>query len=242
MSLGSGAFVVDRRFCGPPRSGNGGYVSGRLAGFLADMGAVEVTLRSPPPLDVRLEIFSADDDGLLLRNGETLIAQAKPGVLTSEVPEPVDFPTAVDAAARYAGLRDHPFPTCFVCGLDRAAGDGMRLQPGSIGSGRVAAAWTPDQSLASDGGLASPFVWAALDCPGGWATNLSGRPMVLGRMTASVVGVPELGQPCVVVGQLRSLDGRKAFTSSALFSADGELLARAEATWLEIDPAAVVPK
>jgi hypothetical protein len=61
-------------------------------------------------------------------------------------------------------------------------------------------------------------------------------------MTASVVGVPELGQPCVVVGQLRSLDGRKAFTSSALFSADGELLARAEATWLEIDPAAVVPK
>lgn len=235
-------FVVDHRYCGPPRSGNGGYVSGRLAGFLPGATAVEVTLRSPPPLDVRLEVFEADDDGLVLRNGETLIAQAKPGELIADGPAPVDFSVAVDAAARYAGLHDHPFPTCFVCGLDRPAGDGLRLQPGSIEPGRVAAAWTPDPSVDCSGAVAREFVWAALDCPGGWATNLSGRPMVLGRMTASVLGTPELGQPCVVVGQLRRLDGRKAFTSSALYSADGELLACAEATWLEIDPAAIVPK
>jgi hypothetical protein len=243
VSSDARGFVVEPRFCGPPRSGNGGYVSGRLAGFLAGSHAVEVTLRSPPPLGVRLEISDADDDGLVLCNGEVLVAQAKSAELAGDLPEPVSISAAADAAGRYAGRRGHPFPTCFVCGLDRSAGDGMRLQPGSIGGpGRVAAAWTPDSSVADGAGLAAEFVWAALDCPGGWATNLSGRPMVLGRMTASVLAVPELGQPCVVVGQLRGLDGRKAFTSSALFSADGELLARAEATWLEIDPAAVVPK
>ena len=235
-------FVVQPRFCGPPRSGNGGYVAGRLATFV-DADVVEVTLRSPPPLGVALRVGD-DEDDVQLRAGETLVAQAKAATLESAPPDRVDFATALDAAPRYAGRRDHPFPTCFVCGLDRAAGDGMRLEPGAIGEGRVAAAWQPHGSLVGAAGddVAAEFAWAALDCPGGWAAGIAGRPMVLGRMTARVLARPRPADRCVVVGQLVATEGRKAFTSSALYGANGELLANATATWLQVDPASVVPR
>ena len=44
--------VVAEQFRGPPDSGNGGYVSGLLAGYLSPSAAaegVEVTLRAPTP-------------------------------------------------------------------------------------------------------------------------------------------------------------------------------------------------
>jgi hypothetical protein len=40
--------VIAPRFCGPPDSGNGGYVCGLIAGRLD--GQAEITLRAPPPL------------------------------------------------------------------------------------------------------------------------------------------------------------------------------------------------
>ena len=46
--------VIPERFCGPPGTGNGGYVAGRLASLVAsDSGSnptIEVTLRRPIPL------------------------------------------------------------------------------------------------------------------------------------------------------------------------------------------------
>lgn len=237
----TGEFVVLPRFCGPPRSGNGGYVSGMLASFV-EADVVEVTLRSPPPLGVLLAV-SDDAPGVRLQAGETLVAQAIPATLDGARPDPVDFAAATAAAEHYAGRRDHPFPTCFVCGLDRTSGDGLRLEPGAIGEGLVAAAWRPHPSLTgNDGLIAAEFAWAALDCPGGWAAGIAGRPMVLGRMTARVVARPLPDARCVVVGQLRDTEGRKAFTSSALYDANGELLANATATWLQVDPASIVPR
>ena len=44
--------IIDKRYRGPPNSGNGGYVCGRLARHIP--GGAEVTLRAPPPLDKRL--------------------------------------------------------------------------------------------------------------------------------------------------------------------------------------------
>src|SRR5690349_10167215 len=45
--------VVGEQFRGPPNSGNGGYVAGRLARELDPSAAtaIEVTLRAPAPLD-----------------------------------------------------------------------------------------------------------------------------------------------------------------------------------------------
>lgn len=48
------AILIDRRYCGPPNSANGGYAAGRLAAFVD--GTAEVTLRRPPPLDTALNV------------------------------------------------------------------------------------------------------------------------------------------------------------------------------------------
>ncbi len=34
-------------------------------------------------------------------------------------------------------------------------------------------------------------MWAALDCPGGWAVPLEGRPYVLGALAVRVDSLPE---------------------------------------------------
>ena len=47
------SIIISKRYRGPPNSGNGGYVCGRLARHIA--GGAEVTLRAPPPLDKPLD-------------------------------------------------------------------------------------------------------------------------------------------------------------------------------------------
>jgi hypothetical protein len=90
----------------------------------------------------------------------------------------------------------------------------------------VAAPWTPRESRAE-------LVWAALDCPGAFAVGLPGRgEVVLGRLAARIDRVPEAGEACVVVGWPLGEDGRKLYAGTALFTAGGELLARAHATWI----------
>jgi len=50
--------IIDKRYCGPPNSGNGGYVCGRLAQHIP--GGAEVTLRAPPPLDKPLDAAATE--------------------------------------------------------------------------------------------------------------------------------------------------------------------------------------
>ncbi|GAA3725993.1 acyl-coenzyme A thioesterase PaaI-like protein [Spinactinospora alkalitolerans] len=228
------------RFNGPPGSANGGYVSGLLARRLGG-AAAEVTLRRPPPLDTPMAVRRGDADGLLLLDGDALIAEAVPAPEPAERVGPVPFDVAEEARQRFRGLTGHPFPTCFTCGTDREPGDGLRLHAGPIVAGEsecdtVACVWTPHPSLASEGAATVPdeMVWAALDCPGGWSSDVSGRPMVLGRMTAAVGEPPTIGRPHVVVGRLLAVEGRKAFTASALYGADGTVMAAANAVWIMI--------
>jgi hypothetical protein len=68
-------FAIDARFCGPPQSANGGYVGGRLASYLG--GAVEVTLRRPPPLNQTLEVERPATDRVALVHSEVLLADAR---------------------------------------------------------------------------------------------------------------------------------------------------------------------
>jgi hypothetical protein len=157
--------VIERRFCGPPDSANGGYACGLLARRMT--GPVEVTLRRPPPLEKPLEVEVEDAGGSLL-DGNELVAAARAAELEVEVPEPVSQTEAETAAQRCELLlHDHPFPTCFVCGPDRSERDGLRIFPGPVdGREIVAAAWTPDRSLADpDGSVREEIMWAALDCP-----------------------------------------------------------------------------
>ncbi len=229
--------ILTRRFRGPDRSGNGGYTGGLLAGALGT-ATTTVTLRKPPPLDTELDV-QPDGDGVRLVHGDDVVATAAPGELSRPVPEPVAYEAALGAVASYGGFVTHPFAGCFTCGPDRKDGDGLRIFPGHVGDG-VAAPWVPHANFAGeDGAVPAEIVWAALDCPGGWSFDLTGRPMVLGRMTATVGEVPAVGEECVVVGQAISMDGRKGQTASALYGADGRLLAQAEQVWIAVDPAVI---
>ena len=66
--------------------------------------------------------------------------------------------------------------------------------------------------------------------------------MVLGTMTARVLDRPAVGEPHVIVAWQRGSEGRKHHSGSALFSPGGDLLARAEATWIAVDPTSIRPK
>jgi hypothetical protein len=211
--------TIPARFTGPPDSANGGVTCGLVA---QATGLDEVTLRRPPPLETPLRVV----DGALY-DGDALVATAAAATVELEPPAPVTGAEAREATTRYGGLTEHPFPSCFVCGPARA--DGLRLFAGPVAAGVAAAPWVPaDRDPV--------MVWAALDCPGGWSLDLPGRPMVLGRMALRLDELPDPGEEHVVMGWQVSLEGRKAFTGSALFTAGGRVLAVAQQTWIAVSP------
>jgi hypothetical protein len=59
--------------------------------------------------------------------------------------------------------------------------------------------------------------------------------MVLGRMTAEVLRRPRPDEDLLATGRLDEHVGRKFFTSTALYTPAGELLGRAEQTWIQIE-------
>jgi hypothetical protein len=161
--------VIAPRFCGPPGSGNGGYVCGRLAAYLD--GPVTVTLRRPPPLGTPLAVERDGQASVRIHHGHKLIAEAisAPDSPAPEIPGPVSMAEAQAAAGGARYYTDPVFPDCFVCGMGRRPGDGLRIFPGPL-AGRPlwAAPWTPDPWVTdADGRARTEVVWAALDCPGG---------------------------------------------------------------------------
>lgn len=215
--------IIASRFNGPPGTGNGGYSAGLFAAeLLAAGGLAEVTLRKPPPLDVPLSRAGAD----VVDPAGTVIASVSPVEPFAPSLDPVPLAAATEASRRYAGFADHPFPTCYVCGPEHP--DGLRVFPGPLDDGRVAAPFTAPAEVTPE------TVWAALDCPGGWSVLSPGRPFVLGRMAAIVAAPPEPGAACVVVGAMSAAEGRKARVVSALFTPAGDLLAHARATWIAV--------
>lgn len=233
--MGEQTILIDRRFRGPPDSGNGGYVAGMLAKSLGGSN-VEVTLRAPPPLDTPLRLDS-HDDGAELLSGDALIASAVRTMVELEVPPPPSASRAKEAEARFNGFEQHSFPGCFVCGPERVEGDGLRIFPGATGldQEQVAGTWTPDPSLVGDGGwLAVEHVWAALDCPGYFAVQKQAGVAVLGRIAARIDRMPEIGEALIVSGWRVASEGRKHRVGTALHNRDGETLAMAIATWMTI--------
>jgi hypothetical protein len=239
--------TIAERFCGPPGSANGGYACGSIAGMLGGQGDMEVTLRRPPPLErpLRLRVVDA---GATVHDGDHLVAEARPatvelgmGGVASLVglgmPRVALLAEAQAAVERYPLYHDHPFPTCFTCGPDRAAGDGLRIFPGPVsGSGLWAAPWTPHDSVADQDGLVLPaVVWAALDCPSGFAAGAGDTVMVLGRMAARVVARPQAGTAyCVAAWPEGPPDGRRRPGGSALLDVEGRVLAVARTVWVTI--------
>lgn len=221
------------RFCGPPGSGNGGYVGGLLGAFAVE--PLEVRLRSPIPLAVPLAITADEAGALALYDGERLLASAAPATLEFEVPAAIPEAAVVAAAANWRGTREHASAGCFVCGPGRR--DGLGLTPGPLvheGLECVATPWRPDASLAGTRGRVRPeFLWAALDCPGYFAVVPDSRTMLVGSFTCRVDDVVAVGEHCTIVGWSLGGKGRKYRAATALYGDDGRCVARAVALWIE---------
>jgi hypothetical protein len=226
--------LIAARFNGPPGSGNGGWSAGVFAvaaGARVGGTPVEVTLRVPPPLDTPLTLdgaASSSDPAVVSAPDGTRVAEVSAVADAGVAVPPVVLAQAQAASRSYAGFDAHPFPTCFVCGPDRAAGDGLRIFPGPLPDGRTAAPWT----VPADVGVET--MWAALDCPGGWAVIGEGRVYVLGRIAVDVRALPTPGAACVVVGAATASQGRKAQVGSTVYGPDGTALATARATWIAV--------
>jgi hypothetical protein len=216
--------TIPGRFNGPPGSANGGYACGLVAGLVG--GLAEVTLRTPPPLDRTLQVVR-EAGRVEVGDGDTLVAEASPlAELVMDVPEQVSVEDATRAREGYSGFVAHAYSTCFVCGPDRE--DGLGIYPGPVeGRELVAAPWTPPADTPDE------LVWAALDCPSGWAVDEFSRSgVLLGRLAARIVAPVAPQEPHVVIGWPIGEDGRKRFAGSAVFDADGQLKAYARSTWL----------
>jgi hypothetical protein len=239
--------MIDARFCGPPGCGHGGYVCGTLANH--SDASLRVRLLLPTPLQRPLRLRASADSAVELLDGERLLARGEPltDALQLEVPPAPDRLQAIEASRSFIGFADHAFPHCFVCGTARARGDGLRIFAGSVPGlrqGLVAAPWTPDASIiGGDGKVLPEFITAALDCPGYFAARSDGVPMLLGEFTAHIDRRVHLDEPCIVIGWRLSVESRKYRVGTALFDEDGELCARATATWIEPrkSPVAIAP-
>jgi hypothetical protein len=58
--------------------------------------------------------------------------------------------------------------------------------------------------------------------------------MMLGELQAHVDRRVHVGEPCTVTGWKIGASGRKHLAGTAVFDEDGELCARARATWIEL--------
>jgi len=222
--------ILAQRFCGPPTSGHGGYVTGILAEALD--GACEVTLRRPIPLDTPLRL-SAEGTETALSDPEGEIAAGRCIEFHLDLPP---LPKLSEIEKAQSPLYDSPFGTCFVCGAARAPDDGMRVFTKRTPiPGLVADKWEVGAHLAeSDGSIAPRMVWAVLDCPSAFSFSNPDMVTLLGRMRGEVYATPQVGDQCTVFAWSLGSEGRKHFAASALFDAQGHLMGATTTTWFDV--------
>jgi hypothetical protein len=226
--------TIPRRFNGPLESGQGGYTASLAAGFL--VGAVEVSLRRPVPLDTPLEVAREGEWSVRVLDGDALIAEGRAAPeFELEVPAPVSRDEARHARDDYRGLAHGLFSPCFVCG--RARDDAFGVFSGPVdGRELVASPWTPpDWTADSEGHVLPEFIWAALDCPTCFALYPSGElPMsILGRLTARIDAPVAVGEEHLAIAWPLEAEGRKRHAGAAVLSSAGETLAVAQALLIE---------
>lgn len=227
---------IDSRFNGPPNSANGGYTCGLVAAAINE--SVNVRLYSPPPLDSDLELSSAEQpDKWVLKQQDKVIAAATRTQVRAHVPPAPTYLEAMEASKHFVGLNQHAYANCFVCGPQRAQGDGLRIFAGKLANSNVVAApWLPRPDLGNGDGKVRPeFIWCALDCPGYFASIKTSQTALLGELAVHIDRSVHVEEPCVVIGWQIMIEGRKHKVGTALFDEDGERCAVGIATWIEVN-------
>lgn len=233
-------FELPAHLNGPPDSANGGIACGEAAVRLGE--DAEVTLRRPPPLRQLMTVVETEAGLEFHSRAGALIASARRVRLDLRVPPPVDRDRAQAAGERYAGFREHAFPTCFTCGPARRPDEALCLCPGPVTPGTkepVACVWTPHAHSADPERtthVQGRHLAAAIDCPGAWSIMPADEAVVLGRMHLALRARPRIGEPCVVMGWALGREGRKYYAGTSAHGEDGRLLALSRQTWIAINP------
>lgn len=235
--------TIASRFCGPPNTGNGGYVCGMLARHID--GAVEAAVRAPVPLEAALDVVEVQPGQWEVRaSGKTVVTGKGTTLQLSRVERATREQAAAAEQRPVIRFAEHLVPRCFVCGHERQPGDGLRIFTGPLAPGRpgtaFAATWSPDRTLASaDGRVAPEFIWSALDCPTGYAVaydpetdNADNVLRLTATMTVAIDERPPVGEACVITAWETVREGRKRTAEAALFGQDGRVLARTRALWI----------
>jgi hypothetical protein len=229
------AIEVAARFCGPPGSANGGYICGLVTQRI--QRPVTVRLLRAPPLQTALKLRGLEPGVWVADDASVRYLEARSTApLQLAIPAAPGYLQAQESSLHGPrDAREHPCPGCFVCGPDRALGDGLRIFAGPVpGRDLVAADWVPDPSLAGSNGTVRPeFLSAALDCPGFHALRTGPRPWLLGEFTVHVEAPVPANQRCVIVGWKIDGRGRKRVVGTALFDEGGKVCAWACGTWIE---------
>ena len=118
----------------------------------------------------------------------------------------------------------------------------MRIFPGRLpqanANGAVfAAPWIPDSSLTSGGVVVRPeFVWAAMDCPTGFAAGFPWKgTLVTGRLAVEQLAPVYPDRPYVVMSWSTGSEGRKHHAGAALYDSSAQICAKARATWIKLE-------
>ncbi len=229
---------IPAEICGPPDSANGGFTCGLLAATLG--GNAEITLRKPIPLNTEMRIEPRNGPaGVVLLHGEEVIAEGNAADWpTFQVPR-ISFDTAVAASRKSPAFHHHPFPTCFVCGPERAEGDGLHIFPGPIeldGRNYFAAPWIPAKEYGdNNGNVLDELVWASLDCPTGFAGGFPDfGKLVTGRLGAKVIDPVRVGGKCVLLAWQLGIEGRKHHAACALIGENGAVKAQSLGIWINV--------
>ena len=241
---------IASRFCGPVNSGNGGYTAGLIADALAgnDMAgkghAWSIRLRQPPPLNEPLQLSPGEGGAFSMRrvadDDASVIAEATWQVFPmTTLRPPVDFERARAGERDSIAWSTSRFGSCFVCGSQRAPGDGLRIFPGPVGVAprtadgqTVATLWRPDVSLAEDGRIAARYVWSALDCPGYFAINEDREYLLLAQMSARIYELPAPDKPLLIQAWPLGRERRSKMAATAIYAGDGRILAVAHTRWM----------
>lgn len=236
--------VLSQRFCGPPKTGNGGFTAGILAEAVG-ASAAEIRLLSPTPVETSIVIESEkgqkgsiyDDSKKVLATLQSISDEDFPEYKLPIVP---DLDETKKISAFYPGFTTHPFPTCFVCGPKRELNDGMRIfvgaAPKQVGFDNLMVGhWLPDETVVSeDDTVRDAAIWGALDCPGGFSAVLD-KPklIVLSKIRGKIIKPAKIGDDYTVMSWRLQKMSRAFKVMTAIFRSDTkELFAIAESLWL----------
>jgi hypothetical protein len=164
------------------------------------------------------------------------VAEGRPGRPAGDVPAAPQLSDAERASARAGWRRPeaHPYPGCFVCGPLRED-DGLRLLAGPVEATRASGLSVAPGGGAGRGDDVDPvLVWAALDCPSGFACIPAGTSTVLASMTATLEAPVRSGGDYVVTAWPLGSEGRKHRAGSAIHEAGGRRVAWAETLWITL--------